>query len=294
VEYTQAELCALSDAMFDDREELFGRGIALTSGGCGTANNRIEIGLSPFTPEVLGYMRARYPGPIDYEKGGWTVLGYYQPPEPGQVRLVSVRGSDGLGLSTCGRRPFPAEAISRPAIDIYTPGEEYRALRDSLTIYAELYGDLTNLGWLLVEQDDYGATFLADRGDTWLEAPVLAGRDGWVPGPIDYCSPRPLTAKDGGSASLYLDPAYPVPGSETTELHVLVEERGCSSGSSPAGRLLPPTVQYRDDTVTVAVRVRGVGGPATCQGNPRLPVVIELPEPLGDRALRGISAPPDY
>jgi hypothetical protein len=294
VQHSQAELCAIRDQMFADRDELMRRGIVLSSGGCGSAKNRVEVGLSPLTPEVLAYMRSRYDGPIDYEDGGWSALTPYQPLEPGQVRLTAVREGEDLGLFTCGRRPFPADAIDGFPIDIESDGDEYRTLREALNMYLEVYGDLSRLGWILAEKDEYGATFLADRGETWLEAPVFAGRNGWVPGTIDYCAPRPLTGSDGGAAALYLDPAFPEPGPQATEIHVLVEEQACSSGSSPADRLLPPTARFTGDSVTLKVLVRGVGGPAACPGNPRLPVVIELPEPLGDRALRGIAPAPEY
>ncbi len=294
VEHTQAELCALRDAMFDDRDELMRRGIVLTSGGCASATPRVVVGMSPLTPEAIAYMRAHYDGPIDYEPGGTPALRPYDPPEVDDVRLIALRASDDLGLLTCGRRPFPAAAVNSAPTDINATGGEYGALREALSIYVDVYGDLSGLGWILAEKDDYGATFMADRGDTWLEAPVFAGRTGWVPGTIDYCLPRPLTLDDGGTASVYIDGAFPKLAADATEIHVLVEELSCSGGSSPASRLLPPGVRYEDDTVTLIVRVRGVGGPATCQGNPSLPVTIQLPEPLGDRELRGVTAAPRY
>jgi hypothetical protein len=294
VEHTQDELCAIRDQMFADREELMRRGIVLWSGGCGNANNRVEVGLSPLTPEVLAYMRSRYAGPIAYEGSGSSMLMPYEPLELAEVRLDAVREGDDLGLSTCGGRPFPAETIERAPSDIETEGDEYRALRQALDIYVDVYGDLNRLGWILAEKDEYGATFLADRGDTWLEAPVFAGRDGWVPGTIDYCSPRRLTGDEGGNAALYLDPAYPEPDRTATVIHVLVEEQACASGSSPADRLLPPMARFTRDSVTLTIRVRRVGGAAACPGNPRLPVAVHLPEPLGDRTLRGVTTPPEY
>ncbi len=294
VEHSHAELCALRDAMFADRDELIRQGIVLTSGGCGNARNRVIVGLSPLTPDVIAFMRTRYNGPIDYEHGGASALRPYEPPEVGEVRLIAVRRSHDLGLLTCGRRPFPAAAPGSAPRDINAIGREYDALRESLNIYLNIYGDLSRLDWILAEKDDYGATFIADRGDTWLEAPVFAGRDGWVPGTIEYCSPRALTLDDGGAASVYFDPALPKPAANSTEIHVLVEEEACSGGSSPASRLLPPTVRYTEDSATLTVRVRAVGGPAPCPGNPRLPVTIQLPEPLGDRELAGITALPEH
>jgi hypothetical protein len=162
-------------------------------------------------------------------------------------------------------------------------GPDVDALRAALDIYVDVYGDLSSLGWILVERDDYGATFIADRSGELLEAPVFASNDGWEPGTIDYCDARPLTVPGGDS--IYLDPAFPTPGQDATEIHVLVEEMNCSGASSPEGRLLPPVVTYTANRLTVAVTVRPVGGPATCPGNPRLPVTVVLPEPIGDRTL---------
>jgi hypothetical protein len=294
VEYTQAELCTLRDAMFADRDELISRGIVLTSGGCGNAENRVNVGISPLTPETIAYMRARYDGPIDYERGGVSWLRPYDAPEVGDVRLIAVRATDDLGLRTCGRKPFPATAINSAPAEINATGPEYDALREALSIYTDVYGDLSGLGWILVEKDDFGATFIADRGDTWLEAPVFAGSTGWAPATIDYCSLRPLTIDDGGALEVYFDSAFPKLTADATEIHVLVHESGCAGGGSPASRLLPPTVSYSEDSVTLTVRVRGLGGIATCPGNPSLPVTIELPEPLGDRALKGVTDPPKY
>lgn len=294
VEHSHAELCALRDAMFDDRDELMRHGIVLSSGGCGNAENRVNVGMSPLNAEAIAYMRAHYDGPIHYEHGGAWALEPYDPPVVDEVRLTAISKTDDLGLLTCGRRPFPAEALNGTPTDLNATGPEYGALRDALNIYVDVYGDLSGLGWILAEKDDYGATFIADRGDMWLEAPLFAGTAGWAPGTIDYCVLRPLTHDDGGTVDVYFDDAFPRPAADATEVHVLVHERACSSGSSPADRLLPPTASYDEESVTLTVRVRGLGGPATCPGNPRLPVTIQLPEPIGDRALIGVTAPPKY
>ncbi|HLB45331.1 MAG TPA: hypothetical protein VJK49_08050 [Candidatus Limnocylindrales bacterium] len=285
--HTQAELCALRDAMFDDREELMRHGIILTSGGCGNMRNRVVVGMSPLTPEAIAYMEERYPGPIDYEYGGGSALRPYTPPAFEQVRLLAVRDGDDLGLLTCGRRPFPEAALDSPTGAETGTGPEYDALREDLQIYADLYSGLQSHTWLVAEKDEYGATFLARRGDGWLEAPVFAGTDGWVPGTIDDCSPRPYTADDYGPASWWLDPAYPEPPPDATEVHLLVHERACSGASSPAGRLGPAIATYDETSVAIHIGVRPVGGSADCPGNPSLPVTIVLPEPLGDRRLVG-------
>ncbi len=58
-EHSEAELCGLRDRMFNDRDELMRHGIVLVSGGCGSLDNRVNIGLSPASPEAIAYMEAR-------------------------------------------------------------------------------------------------------------------------------------------------------------------------------------------------------------------------------------------
>jgi hypothetical protein len=292
-EHTQDELCALQDAIMADRDELMRHGIVLMSSGCGNMEMRVHVHLSPLNPEVLAFMRARYDGPIDYEGGGVFALRPVDPPVPEEVRLTAVRNGDDPGLSTCGDRPFPETALQSQPIDVDGPGPALGALRESVAIYAGIYRDLETLSWILAGSDDYGATFLADRGGTWLEAPVFASAGGWVPATIGYCEPRSWIPSGGGTASLYLDPEFAAPTADSTELHLLIEERACSGASSPASRLLPPVVTYGSNRIQLEIAVRSVGGFATCPSNPRLPITVVLPEPLGDREL-AVPEPPRY
>lgn len=293
VEHTQEELCALRDRIFGDRDQLMRLGIVLMSGGCGNLEHRVGIGMSPLNPESIAFMKARYPGPVDYSGVGRAFLRAYEAPEPASVRITAVDEDYYGGLLTCGGRPFPGDALSATPTDTAADAPHVAALREALAIYGELYGDLSALSWVLVERDEYGATFIADRGDTLLEAAVYASVGDWVPGTIDYCEPRGMTP-GAGDVSVYLDPAYRAPTADSTELHVLIEERACSGGSSPASRLLPPITRSTVAALRISVSVREVEGGATCPGNPRLPVTIVLPEPLGDRELRGLSVASDY
>jgi hypothetical protein len=88
-----------------------------------------------------------------------------------------------------------------------------------------------------------------------------------------------------GPASWALDPAYPAPTADSTELHILVWELACSGGSPATGRMAPPIVSYADESLTVTIGVTGVGGIATCPGPPGTPAKVVLPQPLGDRTL---------
>jgi hypothetical protein len=293
-ENTDEEVCALRDEILGDQQELREFGIMLNSGGCGNKENRAHIGLAPFNPEVEAFMRARYPGPVDFESAGYSTLRPYEPPTFGDVRVNGLRESEFEDLVTCGRRHFPRTALNGEPIDINADDPALASLREAIEVYGELYGNTASLEWLELERDDYGVTFVADRGDTLLEAPVFAAPNSYVPGTIDYCDPHALTLDDGGAAGVYFDPEFPAPTASSTELHVLVEEVECSSSSSPASRLLPPLVRYAEGRLDVEIRVRPVSGSVTCPGNPRLPVTIVLPEPLGDRDIRGVTAEPEY
>ena len=70
-----------------------------------------------------------------------------------------------------------------------------------------------------------------------------------------------------------------------TSPQVLVNEVQCASGRDPAPYLGRPLVDEQEDRVLVTMSSEEVVGDATCQGNPSVPVTLELDEPLGDRQL---------
>jgi hypothetical protein len=289
--YTQAEVCALRDSIFDDRDYLIQHGILLSGGGCGGIAARVEIDISPLNDESLAYMHARYSGPIDYRDGGVSYLLPYDAPEVEELRISAIPSDQDAGVVSCGHRPFPESAMSAAPVDLSSAGPDFDAFRQGLEIYRDLYGDLSGLPWILAEKDDFGATFIARRGDSWMEAPIFAGTGSWAPGIVDYCDPRTL-AIGSGSAVWWLNPAFAEPIATDTEIHVFVNEMACSGASSPAGRILPPLASYEPDKLSLTVSVRSVGGAAACPGNPAQPVTIVLPEALGNRTLVGDSKPP--
>jgi hypothetical protein len=96
-----------------------------------------------------------------------------------------------------------------------------------------------------------------------------------------------------GPAAWWVDPAAPAPAPDTTTVPALIRERACASGRSPEGRVIAPTVFSSADAVLVSVFVRQPAGAQDCPGNPAFPLVITLPEPLGDRRLLdGSEVPP--
>ncbi|MEE8601165.1 hypothetical protein [Euzebya tangerina] len=72
----------------------------------------------------------------------------------------------------------------------------------------------------------------------------------------------------------------------TTSFVALLAEQGChGSEPTPPERIVPPEVQVTDDAVIVTIAVIPPIGGQDCPGVPPAPVLVELPEPLGDREL---------
>lgn len=72
---------------------------------------------------------------------------------------------------------------------------------------------------------------------------------------------------------------------DAASIPIAVLEQGCAGGQVAEGRVRPPVIEYRPDAVLISVTVEPAGGFQTCPGNPPTPYVLELTEPLGDRAL---------
>jgi hypothetical protein len=99
-----------------------------------------------------------------------------------------------------------------------------------------------------------------------------------------------------GPATWALDPAFASPRPDATELHILVWEMACSSGSPATGRMSAPVIAYSATTVTITIGVRPYGGLQACPGPPGTPAIVQLAAPLRTRTLldggRVPAAPP--
>lgn len=88
---------------------------------------------------------------------------------------------------------------------------------------------------------------------------------------------------DTADASWKVAPEQEV-GPTSKQLEVLVTRVGCNSGVT--GEVEEPEVEVKSDRVIVTFVVTpGEPGSADCQGNPEVPFLLTLPEPLGNRAL---------
>ena len=193
-------------------------------------------------------------------------------------------------LVTCGgRMTFLASGLDAPTGAEKASGPEFDALRAAFAMFAGPYPDAADWSWRLAGRDDSGAIFLARTsvsGATgWMSIEVARDSGGWHPLTIGGCNLHVVLSSAFEAATWLLDPAFPPPAADATELHVLVRERACSGFVPATGRISDPTIQYAPETVTVTIGVRPLGGVATCPGIPDTPTLVHLTEPLGDRIL---------
>ncbi len=112
-------------------------------------------------------------------------------------------------------------------------------------------------------------------------ARAALGRD--VPFTVEY-QPDPRDPGETEPATWFL-PAGFVPDPAATSVEVLVDEQGCTSGEGAESNTAEPVVEVTDDEVRIAVSTFVRRGPQTCPGHPLAPLVVDLGQPLGDRAL---------
>lgn len=104
------------------------------------------------------------------------------------------------------------------------------------------------------------------------------------------CRPEPVLPRDSTWVELQRVGAVD-PGSTTVP--VQISEHACTGGRDPGPHLDEPYVVEDDTSVVVCWRGTGLGGFATCPGNPTVERTLTLKKPLGDRELLdGSTYPP--
>lgn len=157
------------------------------------------------------------------------------------------------------------------------------ALR-SLLASAELE-PLPDSGWLLVGESDLSAEVVAhDASGRLWSISLKHGEGAWRFARGGDCRPSLVLPGGIGDADWVPDPGDPSPAASTQVFTALVTERSCASGRSSDGRIVGPALLMTPSQVLVGFGVRSLGG-GYCIGNPSTPVVVDLGEPLGDRAL---------
>lgn len=199
---------------------------------------------------------------------------------------------------TCGGGPaFSIDllAVAGSAQTGNDPAAE--ALRRHLATDNIEINDLPDDGWIEVARSGSQVLYLAPvpaSEGSWHFVTVDVDGGAWDVGGWGGCTLQPDVGPMLGIASFRVAPGAE-PGPDVTEIDVLVTERACNSGEDASGRIVAPAVTLGEERVVVTFAVRPRGGLLghTCPSNPETPFVLELPEPLGDRALfDGSSVPP--
>jgi hypothetical protein len=283
VEHTYAELESILERVFADHD--VAEDVYLSYGAVDEKRNVVEIGIDPLTPAVVEEMKRRYGEPIDLIHAPRPMLLPSPWPTEPEV-LVAVRAPDDAEtMVSCGGLQFPASILEQGDVED-VPADLADDLRAAAQFWGIEFPGLERLTWRLIHRDDRSAAFLArsDSGDEWTYLALERDSQGWTPSGVGGCRPSGVL-DEFGSAEWILDPAYPAPRPDATELHILVTEQACASGQPAFGRISAPAVTYAPDALAVTVGVRPLSGGATCPSNPPTPVTVILPEPLGERAL---------
>ena len=189
---------------------------------------------------------------------------------------------------TCGGGPsFPAALLEGDGGAENGTDPAAAALRRHLEMNHMDIDFLPDTGWVEVSRTDSDVLYLApDPAAEGSWANVSVGQDGgaWEVEGWGGCPLQPDVGQGLGIASFRVAPDNELDPA-ATEIAVAVTERACNSGEDASGRIVVAAIDADDDSVTVTLAVRPRGGAQTCPSNPDTPFVLELPEPLGDRAL---------
>lgn len=153
---------------------------------------------------------------------------------------------------------------------------------------------LPHTGWIEVTRTESMVKFLARGGNgPGMGIVTVVLRDGqWTLDRTGRCDLQPEIRPGLDLAMFRVDPGEELTP-ETTEVDVLVSELACNSGQDAEGRIRVDRIVPGDSSVIVVIATAPRGGDHECPGNPETPFLLELPEPLGDRALLdGYSIPP--
>jgi hypothetical protein len=146
-----------------------------------------------------------------------------------------------------------------------------------------------------------GTAGVASTGDGWwtvwwpgsirAKAFEVADASGAIPGAA-MPPAVPFEARTS-RAHWWIDPAAAAPTAGSRAIHALVLETACAGGAAAVIRADPPVIDPEAASVTVTIDIRRQPGVQACGVGAPFPLTINLPEPLGARALLdGGSTPP--
>ena len=107
------------------------------------------------------------------------------------------------------------------------------------------------------------------------------------------CDVKTVLGSDLTAAIWVIDPAFPAPPPDATEIHVLVWDGSCGTGDLALGRLVGPVITYQSGSIAIAIGARRIDAILACGMPPGTPMTISLTEPLDGRTLLdGSRVPP--
>jgi hypothetical protein len=191
---------------------------------------------------------------------------------------------------TCSSGVFPISALDniRPLEDA-DPGGVTEAIAPFLE--GEEGKFWPQEGWQILYETDDRIHLIAktDQG-TLAHMQVSAEGSGWTWAGAslagDPCELQFVVPEELNTVDWRLDPEGEPLSASTVEFGVILTERPCVDGREISDRLLGPEIVMTETRVFVAFAAERPEGDAfTCPGNPDMPYVVELPQPIGDREL---------
>lgn len=298
--YTEAELVEATNTAI---ELLADAGFADVGAGSNAIKNRVTLIMAgPLSTDDAATVAAALGPAVPLDMVCLEGAIVESPPPtiaPGTpLDVIALPGPDGTYPPDtpveCGGIGFELGALQAPTpVEAAEPG-----LADVIAAWVDgPMGDMVpDEGRFVLAHDDRTATLavVVDGALSYVFAEL--GRNGWIwsgSGGGGPCVVRRQLPAGLGGVEWVLDPAFPAPGPDATELHVLVTETACTGGAEPGERLLGPQVVETDTAVLIAFATIPLIGAQACPGNPPTPVTVTLTAPLGRRqVLDGLAVAP--
>lgn len=294
VDFTEAELLAAQDALMPLLQD---SAVPVDGSSGGGLRNRVELyAARPVTPDEQRAISAAVAERVAVEMVCLDAVVVDELPpavEPGtELDVIELPGADGTyppdTAVECAGIAFTVGAIQplRPLADF----PELQETIDDASGSDEFGFVPDGLDWWLLELTDERATVISPNGSSFTSVSLEFTRAGWAVSGLsgaNDCDVRRVLPPGLNSVEWELDPEFPTPTADSTDLHLLVTELGCAGGREMGDQLLGPQVVETDDAVRVAFAVIPPEGSAQeCPGNPLAAVTVELSAPLGDRDIR--------
>lgn len=192
-------------------------------------------------------------------------------------------------MVSCGNGTFPVGALKeiRP-LDGSAPDGVTEAMESFLSNEEGQYWPQE--GWRILHETDQRMLLVARDGETLSFMTISNDGSGWTwtgasasgdPCRLEFTVPEELNRVDWR-----LDPEASELTAGATSIEVVLNERECTGGQEIGDRLVGPQIVMTDTQVFIAFAAERPEGDAfTCQSNPDMQYVVELPEALGDREL---------